>query len=118
MVVRNKPYSMPSRILCQVFQLGFVRNLVGDASLLEGFEGKGMGWQWLGFSALSSSLLFIPPALQSVCAHPLFFSHSHFILCLIWSYLTPLLLVVTAAFVFLFSVPEGGKVQPHWSLFT
>lgn len=116
MVVRNKPYSMPSRILCQVFQLGFVRNLVGDASLLEGFEGKGMGWQWLGFSALSSSLFFIPPALQSVYAHPLLFSH--FILCLIWSYLTPLLLVVTAAFVFLFSVPEGGKVQPHWSLFT
>eukprot|EP00075_Anas_platyrhynchos_P006270 XP_012965038.1 uncharacterized protein LOC101803471 [Anas platyrhynchos] len=28
MVVRNKPYSMPSRILCQVFQLGFVRNLL------------------------------------------------------------------------------------------
>lgn len=44
MAVRNKSYSLPSRILCQVFQLGFVRNLVGDASLPEGLEGKGMGW--------------------------------------------------------------------------
>lgn len=44
MVVCNKPYSLLSRILCQVLQLGFVRNLVDDASLLEGLEGKGMGW--------------------------------------------------------------------------